>query len=190
MAEATLEPGEPPTVDPQLGLNAVTSKVEGSSNCEKKQMRSFAQILAEERENRNILEIKLTRSGEKESFSKSENISLEKIGELMFDIIKIKPEECLAVALVTNRFDIKEIKLKPGVDPAQYITTKPIIFENYEVTVRRQSNKVVQVMFKGVPLCIPDEEIINLCECYGEPIINEVIYKPNVITRGLPSTTK
>ena len=42
-----------------------------------------------------------------------------------------------------------------------------------------------QVMFKGVPLEVPDEEIINLCKCYGEPINNEVIYKAKILPGGL-----
>ena len=128
-----------------------------------KQMRRFAQILADEKEKRNILEIKLTKRfyGDEGTQAKPEHLSLEKIGELMFDVIKFKVSECERVALVTNRYDTKEVMLKP------YLTKEPIIFFDPEVTVRVQSSKSVQVTFKDVPLCIPDEEIINLCKCYG-----------------------
>ena len=155
-------------------------------------MRTFAQILADEKENRNILEIKLTRVsyGDQGTQNKPESLSLEMIGELMFDVLKLKADECERVAIVTNRYDTKEVMLKPGVDPTPYLTTEPIRFRDHEVIVRRQSSKSVQVTFKDVPLCIPDEEIINLCKCYGEPINNEVIYKPSVITRGVPGSTR
>ena len=100
-------------------------------------------------------------------------------------MIKLKTEDCASVALVTNRYDTKEVKLKPDVDPAPYLTAEPIIFCDHEVTVRRQTSKTVHVMFKDVPLSIPDEEIINLCECYGEAVNKEVNYKASKITRSL-----
>ena len=116
---------------------------------------------------------------------KTENLSLEKIGELMFDVIKLKADECERVALTTNRYDTKEVMLKAGIDPTPYLTTKPILFHNHEVRVQVQSSKTVQVIFRDVPLCIPDEEIINLCQCYGEPINKEVRYRPSEGGTGL-----
>ena len=164
----------------------------GGSHSGPKQMRTFAQILADEKEKRNILEIKLTKMfvGNEGAQIKPESLSLEKIGELMFDVIKLKASECERVAIVTNRYDTKEVMLKPGVDPTPYLTTDPIIFYDHEVIVRRQSSKSVQVTFKDVPLCIPDEEIINLCKSYGEPVKNEVVYKPSELTRGVPGSTR
>ena len=85
---------------------------------------------------------------------------------------------------------LKKVKLKPNVDPTPYLTTEPIIFCEHEITVRRQGSKSVQVMFKDVPLSIPDEEIINLCECYGEAVNKEVMYKASKLTRGVPGSTR
>ena len=182
------KPGEPPPDQAQTGTKAVTSKEEGSHGGPKR-MRTFAEILADEKENRNILEIKLTKVHD-DNQVKADNLSLERIGELLFDVIMLKPEECERVALVTSRYDTKEVKLKPGIDPAPYITSEPIMFHNHEVVVRRQSSKSVEVTFKNVPLCIPDEEIINLCKCYGEPVNNEVYNKPSELTRGVLGATR
>ena len=184
------KPGEPPPEQKQPGPGAqtVTSK-EGDSHSNPKQMRTFAQILADERDKRNILEIKLTKmssGGE----GRIENLSLEKIGELMFDVIKLKAEECERVALITNRYDTKEVMLKAGIDPTPYLTTEPIMFHDHEVRVQVQSSKTVQVTFRDVPLCIPDEEIINLCQCYGEPVNNEVRYRPSELTRGVQGSIR
>ena len=187
------KPGEPPPnhQGQEPGHHAATSRVGGSTSGPR-QMRTFAQILADEKENRNILEIKLTKrvGDEQGNQTKPENLSLEKIGELMFDVIKLKADECERVALVTNRYDTKEVRLKAGVDPTPYLTSDPIIFHDHEVVVRRQSSKSVEVTFKNVPLCIPDEEIINLCRCYGEPVENEVYYKPSELTRGVLGSTR
>ena len=186
------KPGEPPPVHPQVqGTHAATSS-EGGSQGATKQMRTFAQILADEKENRNILEIKLTKKliGVDGTQIKPEHLSLERIGELMFDVIKLKASDCQRVAIVTNRYDTKEVMLKHGVDPTPYLTTEPFIFYDHEVIVRRQSSKSIQVSFKDVPLCIPDEEIINLCKCHGEPANNEVRYRPSELTRGVPGSTR
>ena len=182
------KPGEPPPDQVHVGANAVTSK-EGGSQEGPKKMRSFAEILADEKKNRNILEIKLTKICDDDQ-EKPENLSLERIGELLFEVIKLKAEDCERVALVTSRYDTKEVKLKQGVDPTPYLTTQPIKFLNHEIVVRRQFSRSVEVSFKNVPLCIPDEEIINLCKCYGEPVNNEVYYKSSELTRGVLGGTR
>ena len=46
-------------------------------------------------------------------------------------------------------------------------------------------------MFKNIPFNIPDEEVLNLCNCYGTPIENKVHYdRPNPISRGIPGSTR
>jgi hypothetical protein len=140
------KPGEPPpSVHQQPGHHLAATSSVGGSHGVPKQMRTFAQILADDKEKRNILEIKLTKkfTGTEGSQTKPESLSLEKIGELMFDVIKLKANECERVAIVTNRYDTKEVMLKPGVDPTPYLTTEPILFYDHEVVVRRQSSKSV-----------------------------------------------
>ena len=135
------------------------------------------------------MEIKLTKISSGDG-GKPENLSLDKIGELLFDVLKLKTDDCFRVAPVTNRYDTKEVMLKTGVDPTPYLISEPISFHDHEVIVRVQSSKTVQVTFKDVPLCIPDEEIIKLCKCYGEPADNEVTYRPSDLTRGIPGSTR
>ena len=53
------------------------------------------------------------------------------------------------------------------------------------------SGSITRVTFKNVPFNIPDEEIINLCECYGEPINNVVEYeRGSRTTRGVQGSTR
>jgi hypothetical protein len=94
--------------------------------------------------------------------------------------------------LRTSRFDTKEVKLKPEIDATQYLTgNTPIIFKDHEVEVSRQSANVTTVTFRNVPFNIPDEEIINLCECYGEPVNNSVTYeKPSKNSRGVSGSAR
>ena len=166
--------------------STVTSTKVGDSG--PKQMRSFKQILAEEKQSRNILELKITKLmvDTDGAMGKAKGLGFEDISVLIFDIVEVKPEHCMAVALSTVRYDTKEVKLKPGVDPSQYTTKDtPITFKDHKVEVTIQSLSVTKVTFKNVPFSIPDEEIINLCKCYGEPIDNIVQYeRPSRATRG------
>ena len=136
-----------------------------------KEMRSFEQIVADEKETRNIIEIKLTRKqveidGE---VKPAKTLSMDDVSVLIFDIIGVKPQECLGVALYTSRYDTKEVKFKPGVDTECYLTKDtPINFKDHEILVTKQTANITRVTFKNVPFNVPDEEILNLCSCYGD----------------------
>ena len=120
------------------------------------------------------------------------SLTIEDVSVLLFDVIKLDPSHCLGVALRTSRFDTKEVKLKPEIDATQYLTgNTPIIYKDHEVEVTRQSANVTTVTFRNVPFNIPDEEIINLCECYGEPVNNSVTYeKPSKNSRGVAGSAR
>ena len=145
-----------------------------------RRMRNFEEILAEEKKNRNILIVKLTKivtieNGEE---VKEKSLFMEDVGELLFEVIKLKVEDCAGLSLSTSRYDTKEINLKPGIDPTPYLRTSPITFKGHLVTITQQRTDTIKVTFKNVPWDIPDEEIINLCEVYGTPVMNLVKYEP------------
>ena len=57
-------------------------------------MRSFGQILADEKQKRNILEIKIRKlTGKDQTVVKS--FTIEDVSVLLFDVIKVNPSHCL-----------------------------------------------------------------------------------------------
>ena len=89
---------------------AATSAMVEGRQVEMKRMRSFQEILAEEKEKRNILEIKLRRlnvTGEDGNQLKAKYLTFEEVSVLIFDILKINPDDCSGVALATSRYDTK-----------------------------------------------------------------------------------
>ena len=130
-----------------------------------RKLRNFAEILNEEKHHRNILEVKLVRTNvidEKGEHVKVKTLNEEDLSEFLFDVIKLKMEDCLGIALRTHRYDTKEIKLKKGVDPTPYLTVNPVMFKGHLITIKKQMNNLTRVTFKNVPFNIPDEEIIHL----------------------------
>ena len=169
-----------------------TFQKEGGGAVAPKKMRSFAEILADAKENRNILVIKLAKKQINVNGVKvnPEHLDYEKIGELLFDIIGLKIEDCERVAWTTNRWDTKEVQLKSHVNAGPFLRPQAFLFNDHYVTVSAMSTRVTEVTFRNVPLCIPDEEIINLCGCYGLPINNEVYCKASAQMRGAVGSTR
>ena len=130
-----------------------------------RRQRSFAEIMSDQMKNRNILEIILTKIEKTDSEGKvfkHKNLTFDEIGAFLFDILKISPSDCLRFNYTTGRYDTREIMFKPGVDLSAYIGS--YIFLDHEIVTRKQRSNVTKITFKNVPLNIPDEEIIHLCE--------------------------
>ena len=178
-----LDTGQPPDTGPPSHIqpeSTMTPAQAGGGSNQPCRMRSFKEIIEDEKKNRNILTIKLSKivnfvDGSEE---RPPSLNMEDIGELIFDVIKLKVEDTSGVSLNTNRYDTKEIKLKPGVDSTPYLHSTPFEFKQHMVTVTQLRVDTTKVTFKNVPWNIPDEEIINLCECYGTPLNNIVNYEP------------
>ena len=112
------------------------------------------------------------------------------ISEFLFDVLELKMDDCSGIALRTHRYDTKEINFKKGVDPSAYLIA-PVMFKGHEITIKKQMNNLTRVTMKNVPFNIPDEEIINLCKVYGEPLKNKVHYeRPSRNTRGIHGSTR
>ena len=88
--------------------------------------RTFEQIIDEEKKTRNIIEIHLTRnSTEEPQENQPRGLTFDDLGELIFDVIKINPDDCISFDYNTGRFDTKHIKLKPNVQADPFVTTTP-----------------------------------------------------------------
>ena len=126
--------------------------------------------MAEQKENRNILEVvfrKIDKVSSEGNVTRHRNLYFDEIGTFLFDVLKISPNDCLRYNYSTGRFDTKEVMFKPGVNLTPYLGQ--FEFLEHEVTTRRQRSNVTKIVFKNVPLNIPDEEIVHLCESYGKP---------------------
>ena len=161
------------------GLKTMAEAVKNSSRGPTN-MRSFAQILEQEKKDRNILELRINKIRTDEAVPpplNSNNMLAEDVGELLFDILKLNPAHCLAYDYNTGRNDTKQVKLKPGIPVADILAKSPLEFKGFKVVVSQQRLNITRVTFKNVPLNVPDEEIIHLCMSYGSPVENKVQYE-------------
>ena len=161
------------------GLKTMAEAVKNSSRGPTN-MRSFAQILEQEKKDRNILELRINKIRTDEAVPpplNSNNMLAEDVGELLFDILRLNPAHCLAYDYNTGRNDTKQVKLKPGIPVADILAKSPLEFKGFKVVVSQQRLNITRVTFKNVPLNVPDEEIIHLCMSYGSPVENKVQYE-------------
>ena len=155
----------PSHVKPDQTFAEVT-QVTGSVSGGNTSSRTFEQILAEDLKDRNILEINLYKTNPEE---RGMNLTFDDLSTFIFDVLKIRHQDCVGIDYTTGRYDHREIQLKPGVDVSPYVTgNTPLLFRNHHILVKKQTNNVTKVLFRNVPLNVPDEEILNLCICYGE----------------------
>ena len=154
--------------------------------------RTFEQIIEQEKKNRNIIEIHLTKDPEKIQQNPQRPLTFDELGELIFDVIKINPEDCITFDYNTGRFDTKHIQLKPSIQADQFVTTNPIQFKGHLVSVCKQLNNITRVTFKNVPLNVPNEEILQLCNSYGKPLDNKVYFETltNQRNKGMRGSTR
>ena len=155
-------------------------------------MRSFEEIIADANNNRNILEIHLKKNiSDEDPDTKPPNLTHDQLGDLLFDHLNINVDDCIRFNFTGSRYDTREVILKPSVDLSPYITVIND-FHGHTVTTRRQSNNVLRVSFRNVPLNVPDEEIIHLSKFYGKPVNNKVHYEKmtNAKCRGMSGSTR
>ena len=115
-----------------------------------------------------LIQFKLKKIVSADALVKPSNISDAQFGEFVFDILKIDPTSCLGIDLSTGRYDTKELLVKADTDLNHVFTTNgPHVFKDHEITAMLISTSYTKVTFRQVPLSVPDEEILHLCQQYG-----------------------
>ena len=127
------------------GLDSTTpaSVGGGVKNPPDVRLRSFAEIIATEKSNRNILEIKLKKIATDDENVKVKPLSFDNLGELVFDVLSIDPAQCIGFNYSSGRYDTREIKFRPGVDISLYIKD-PFEFMGHEVYTQKQMNNMIK----------------------------------------------
>ena len=137
--------------------------------------RSWQQILSDARDKRNILELHLSKIPQKDSNNQPfqpKHLTHDDLSDFLFKDLKIKHADLLSIDYTTSSYGHREVELLPGVDITPYLTgNNPREFRFHKIHVKPQKkNTSTKILFRNVPLNVPDEELINLCMCYGEPV--------------------
>ena len=134
--------------------------------------RTWKEIFNDAKENRNILEIHVNMKKNDENIqAKPKPLTNDQLSDFLFKILKIQPSDNIGLDY-SSWYGHKEVELKPGVDLTPFLHVKtPISYLEYEIFVKKQeTHTATKILFRGVPLNVPDEEVLNLCMCYGQPV--------------------
>ena len=64
------------------------------------------------------------------------NLTFEDIGELLFDVLEIHPDDSISFNFNTGRYDTREVKFKPDIDTSKFIRIEPICFKEHTIPVK------------------------------------------------------
>ena len=87
-------------------------------------MRTFAEIMADQKMNRNILEVILKKKRTPDNAGNvltPKNLNYDDMGTFLFEILKIKADDCMRFNYSLARWDTREVMFKPGVDISPYL---------------------------------------------------------------------
>ena len=135
----------------------------------KETFKQFAEIVERSKKERNKIEIRFTKIKDLQTSEKpSRYIDMETISDYIFTELGINPDDVLEIDLNTGRYDCKQILLKPNIDTSRLTSEFPDTFNGYSINVTKLTETTTRIKFNNVPLEVPDEEILNLCSCYGK----------------------
>ena len=189
-------PPRPPSVasfsSSTASFAATTPWAVGSTGSSAIYGRSYEQIISESSQNI-LIQFKLHKiiNPEKPN-EKPESLKPSHFGEYLFDVLKIDPEACLEIDMSTGRYDTKELLVKAGTPIDNIISSQPQQFKQHEITAKVVRTFATKVIFRNVPITVPNEEILHLCSQYGKPkdgiVHREVIHFG--AKRSIPSSTR
>ena len=193
-------PSRPPS---PLGLNnssstiAATSPwVEGGNGGSKPYAgRSYEQIIAQSSTANILIRFKISKIYKPENPEyKPPQLFPSHFGVFLFDVLKINPEDCLEIDVDTGRYDTKELLVKASTNLDNILTSEPHIYREHRIMASRVSSLTTKIIFKNVPISVPDEEILHMCCHYGNlsdnKVHREVVHLGSSNKHSLPSSTR
>ena len=137
--------------------------------------RTWDQIISDAKAKRNILELHLTKIPQKDKNDQTyqpKHLTHDDLSDFLFKVLKIKHSDLLFIDYTTSWYGHREVELRPDVDLSSFLTgNTPLEYMKHKIIVRRQDkHSNTKILFRNVPLNVPDEEILNLCMSYGEPV--------------------
>ena len=91
--------------------SATSAMAGGGGDATEIRLRSFVEILAAEQQERNILEIHLTRMSSKVNnvMTKAKALTNDDLGELIFDLLNVDYKQCAAFKYTSGRYEYREV---------------------------------------------------------------------------------
>ena len=97
------------------------------------------------------------------------NISDTQLGHFLFETLELPQTQCIASDFLTGGYDLKEILVHSDTDLTNVLTLdKPHSYKEHDICILIISKHSTRVTFQGVPLSVPDEELLHLCSLHGE----------------------
>ena len=145
-----------------------------ASNAEKE---AYKTLVKEAKEKRNSLILSHPKNPSEPGASASQGkrqMYMKDWASLIFDDLEMAVDDVVAIDFHAGGPNMVEIQYADSVDPSKYLDLS-YNKKGLEFKLKPTSQVSTTVSFKGVPLCVPDQELLHLIKAYGGKLESEVV---------------
>ena len=140
--------------------------------------RHYSQIIQEAKTTRNVLELFVPKPDQPDPANPAQTMSMDTLSEIIYTHLGIRHEDLLTYNYDSSPYGIKELAFKPNVDLSGYCFENKTVHvqgKDFSICTRIQGDKFSKMYFKGTPLYVPNEELLNFAKHYGK-VEDDVVY--------------
>ena len=132
--------------------------------------RSYAQIIKEASSRENILiQISMEKMIDNEKpDNKPMNLTDLQVSQMITDVLKISLADCLELDSQTGRYEKRELLVSSRANTNAGAFIEPTEYRRHMIKASVLNSGTTKVTFRGVPISVPNEELVHLCSKYGK----------------------
>ena len=152
------------------------AKAVGSAAASNAERDAYKALAKEAQDKRNLLILKTTKPLTEPGSRPSKRLLEHKEwAELIFDDLEVSTDDVTGIDFHAGGINVAEIQLKEGVDASQY-EGRSREMKGMKFDLSQSQPTSTKVTFKGVPLSVPDQELLHLVKAYGGKTDEDVVH--------------
>ena len=137
--------------------------------------KTYNSIVKEAKENPPILTVRIESQETTTDPNKKPTLNDKIWADILFEACKITPAEVRGINLGAGGPLISEVLLKKGSEASKYAGNKGP-FKGFNINISAPEEQPEEITFRGVPLLLPDCELLHLVKAYGGVLTEDKVH--------------
>ena len=96
------------------------------------------------------------------------NLTDLQMSQMITDVLKISLADCHELDSQTGRYEKRELLVSSKADLNSAVFSEPVEYRRHMIKASVIRCGTTKVTFRGVPISVPNEELVHLCSHYGK----------------------